>query len=320
MRDYDDEHTRVDGRRNAAPPPPPPLKKLPSFIPCETVVPVVTYRDQNQKLGAALASLEASVMERMPQATPVPAKLPAKTVRGALTVVFGCRGGSGATTLAINTAAQLVRTGRTVCLVDLDLHLGDLFVALDLEAQTSLAAVAREAGSLDAASLRRRVAQHASGVCALTQAGHVDDLDSSLPSHLPALLDALRAHFDHVIVDGVRDFNDAALPALEAATSVLVVVTQDVPSVRRAARALGILRRLGVDDTRCRLVVNRAVRGAAIDDVAIERALSLKVAARVREDGRVAKALDDGVLLLDVARTRKITTDIAGVAALIGGR
>src|SRR5512147_404082 len=111
--DYDDEHTMVDARKTpkpARPPSPPAARpaKLPSFIPAETVVPVVTYRDQNQKLGAALASLEASVMERMPQATPVPAALPAVAVRGALTVVFGCRGGSGATTLAINTAAQLV--------------------------------------------------------------------------------------------------------------------------------------------------------------------------------------------------------------------
>jgi pilus assembly protein CpaE len=319
MRDYDDEHTMVDGRRGAAAPKPPPVK-LPAFIPCETVVPVVTYRDQNAKLGAALASLEASVMERMPQATPVPAPLPTKALRGALTVVFGCRGGSGSTTLAINTAAQLVRLGRSVCIVDLDLHLGDLFVALDLEAQTSLASVAREAASLDATSLRRRVAQHASGICALTQAGHVDDLDATLPARLPALLDALRGHFDHVIVDGVRDFGDVAIAALEAATAVLVVVTQDVPSVRRASRALGILRRLGVDESRSRLVVNRAVRGAAIDDLAIERALSIKVSARVREDDRVAKALDDGVLLLDIARTRKITADIAAVAALVGGR
>jgi pilus assembly protein CpaE len=239
---------------------------------------------------------------------------------GALTVVFGCRGGSGATTLAINTAASLVRAGRSVCIVDLDLHLGDVCVALDLDPQTSLASVAREAASLDATSLRRRLVQHASGICVLSQAGHVDDLDTELPARIPAMLDTLRSHFDHVIVDGIRDFGDCALPALEAATQVLVVVTQDVPSVRRAARVLGILRRLGVDESKSRLIVNRAVRGAAVDDTAIERALALRVAARVREDDRVARALDDGVLLLDIARTRKIAGDLAAIATLVGGR
>jgi pilus assembly protein CpaE len=137
---------------------------------------------------------------------------------------------------------------------------------------------------------------------------------------MPSLLTTLRAHFDHVIVDGIRDFADAALPALEAATRVMVVVTQDVPSVRRAARAIGILRRLGLEEGRMRLIVNRAVRGAAIDDAAIERALALKVAARVREDDKVARALDDGVLLLDIARTRKIADDFATIAKLVGGK
>src|SRR5262245_42039341 len=114
--DYDDEHTVVNARQSQrqaprqAPPATPVPRKLPAFVPAETVVPVVTYREQNQNLGRALESLEQSVMERMPrrpESTPVPAAMPRLQPRGALTVVFGCRGGSGATTLAINTAAQL---------------------------------------------------------------------------------------------------------------------------------------------------------------------------------------------------------------------
>lgn len=278
-----------------------------------------------QELSQALAQLEASVMERVPtpprvaHASPLPGPLPTMARRGELIVVFGCRGGSGATTLAINTAAQLCRGGRTACIVDLDLQLGDVFVALDLEPQTSLASVAREAGALDATSLRRRLAQHGSGLCALTQAGHVDDLDDALPGRIPALLDTLRAHFDYVVVDGVRDFGDAALPALEAATQIHLVITQDVPSVRRAARALTLMRRLGIPDGKLRLILNRAVRGAAIDDAAIRRALGLDLAARVRDDAKVADALDAGALLLDIARSRGISDDLAAVASLVRG-
>src|SRR5690348_8904532 len=99
--DYDDEHTVVNARpsqrqapRQAPPQTPAPmaprgraapsenrteLGKLPAFVPAETVVPVVTYREQNQNLGRALESLEQSVMERMPrrpESTPVPAAMP----------------------------------------------------------------------------------------------------------------------------------------------------------------------------------------------------------------------------------------------------
>ena len=351
--DHEPEHTIVElprpgarpGRAAAVAPAPPPAarpRKLPAFVPAETVVPTVSYRGATSAAAsgaaaaAAIASLpafdaEPSVVAVVPQpprprprladATPVPAPVPAPAAqpRGELTVVFGCRGGAGATTLAINVAAQLVRARRTACVVDLDLQLGDVFVALDLPPETSLAAVAREAGALDAVALRRRLGQHASGVCALTQVGHLDDLDPQLPAHLPALFDTLRTHFDHVIVDGVRDFGDAALAALDAATRIIVVVTQDVASVRRAARVITLLRRLQVPDARIQLVVNRAERGAAVDDAAIERALGLRLAARVREDARAAEALDAGALLLDLARSRPIAGDVARVAELLRG-
>ncbi len=338
-----DEQTMVDGRRSPpptpiAPPTRPSAPRMQKFVPAESVMAVVSYRGTPSpapstparppvpELSHALASLEASVVERVPtppraHASPIPAPLPTAGMarRGELIVVFGCRGGSGATTLAINTAAHLCRGGRTACIVDLDLQLGDVFVALDLEPQTSLASVAREAGALDATSLRRRLAQHNSGLCALTQAGHVEDLDDSLPGRIPALLDTLRAHFDYVVVDGVRDFGDAALPALEAATQIHLVITQDVPSVRRAARALTLMRRLGIPDGKLRLIVNRAVRGAAIDDAAIRRALGMELAARVRDDAKVADALDAGALLIDLAKSRGIADDLAAVAGLIRG-
>ena len=288
----------------------------PPRLPAESVQPVrVVPRVQ--------MDMEPSVIERMPMpprvaAPPAPAAfVPLAPRRCELTVVFSCRGGSGATTLAVNTAAMIARAGRSVCLVDLDLQLGDVCTALDLESQTSLMAVAREAQTLDAVSLRRRLAQHGSGICALSQAGHLDDLDPhQLAARLPSLLDTLRANFDHVVVDGVRDFGDLSLAAIEAATRILLVVTQDVASVRRAARVLSLLGSLGIDDSKVSIVLNRAVRRAAVDEAAIERALAKAIAARVREDGRVADSLDNGALLVDVARSRPIVGDIAGLAAL----
>lgn len=319
----------------------------PRFIQAETVMPTVSYRSPQPPAKPAARppappirvvpsvelQQEQSVIERMPlpprvqpQPQPQPqlqhAQMQASPAqylsqrRGELTVMFSCRGGSGATTLAVNSAAMIARAGRSVCVVDLDLELGDVCVSLDLEAQTSLAAVAREAHLLDAVSLRRRLAQHGSGVCALSQVGHPDDVDPQLAARMPALLATLRANFDHVVVDGVRDFGELSLAALDVATRIVIVVTQDVPSVRRAARVLELLGRLGVEPARCALVVNRAIRKAAIDEAAIERALGMKIAVSVREDGRVGEALDAGALLVEVARSRPVVDDVARLASL----
>lgn len=314
--------------RQATPPHAAPAVRVVPMLPLEaepSVVEMMPMARQPQRTPHVVPMLpletENSVIEKMPVAprggqAPQQAFVPLAPRACDLTVVFSCRGGSGATTLAVNTAAMVARAGRSVCVVDLDLQLGDVCTALDLASPTSLSAVAREAHSLDAVSLRRRLAQHGSGICALSQAGHVDDLDPQLAARMPQLLTTLRANFDHVVVDGVRDFGDLSLAALEVATRILLVVTQDVPSVRRAARVLTLLQHLGIDDSKVALVLNRTVRRAAIDDAAIERALAKTIAARVREDGRVGESLDAGALLVDVARSRPVVDDIAVVTAL----
>ncbi len=268
---------------------------------------------------------EPSVVAAMPlqpaaQPEPEPGAQADATAQGKVIVMFGCRGGAGSTTLAVNTAATLARAGKRVCVVDLDLQLGDVFVALDLSPDTSIAALAREASTIDAAALVRRLARHDSGIYAITQTGHLDDVDPQLAERMPALMSTLCDHFDYVVVDGVRDFDDCALAALDMADSVALVMTQDVASVRRARRAVQIFRQLGYGDGKLRLVLNRASRRARVDEGEISRALGLPVGARVRNDfKRATRAMDDGALLGDVARGSGIASDLAALAANLGG-
>lgn len=274
---------------------------------------------------------EPSVVESIPlppraPAAPQPAihapaqdqAAPAIATQGKVLVLFGCRGGAGTTTLAVNTAGAIARSGKSVCIVDLDLQLGDVFVALDLQPETSLSALAREASTIDASALKRRLARHDSGIYALTQTGHPGDVDPQLAERLPALMSTLTDHFDYVIIDGVRDFGDYALAALDMADQVALVLAQDVASVRRAARAVTLFRRLGYNDAKLRIVLNRATRRARVGEPEVVRALGLPVAARVRNDfKRAASALDDGALIVDIARGTGLADDVGALAATL---
>lgn len=241
--------------------------------------------------------------------------VPAPRNRGKIICVFGCRGAAGATMLAVNTAAALGKGGKSVVVVDLDLQLGDVFVALDLDAPTSLAALSREVESLDGAGLRRRLVRHDSGIYALSQTGRLDDIDEGLAERIPGLLGALAEHFDHVIVDGVRDFGDHALAALDSADKIAMVVTQDVQAVRRASRVAQLFRRLGYPDRKIHVILNRHHGKATVDEKEVERVLTLPVTATVRNDyPRLRKALDEGSLLHDTARGSGVHRDVEVVA------
>lgn len=314
------EPARTPVRRGAPPMPPPTPRAL---------------ANAQQVLRIPEPCFEPSVVESMPvpprapvpqqparqgieQLAEQPGELPVAGAQGKVIVLFGCRGGAGTTTLAVNTAGAIARSGKSVCIVDLDLQLGDVFVALDLTPETSLSALAREASTIDASALKRRLARHDSGIYALTQTGHPGDVDPQLAERLPALMSALADHFDYVIVDGVRDFGDYALAALDMADQVALVLAQDVASVRRAARAVTLFRRLGYSDVKLRLVLNRATRRARIGEPEIMRALGLPVAARVRNDfKRAAAALDDGALIGDVARGSGLANDVVALAGTL---
>jgi len=265
--------------------------------------------------GIEPATIPSGFVHIVPEPEEAEAPVLAAAGRGKIICVFGCRGAAGATMLAVNTAAALGKGGKSVVVVDLDLQLGDVFVALDLDAPTSLAALSREVKSLDGAGLRRRLVRHESGIYALSQTGRLDDIDEGLAERIPGLLGALAEHFDYVIVDGVRDFGDHALAALDIADKIAMVVTQDVQAVRRASRVAQLFRRLGYPDRKIHVVLNRHHGKATVDEKEIERVLALPVSATVRNDyPRLRKALDEGSLLHDTARGSGVHRDVELVA------
>ena len=168
---------------------------------------------------------------------------------------------------------------------------------------------------MDAAALRRRLPRHECGVYALSQAGRVDDIDPGLVDQVPALLAKLASHFDVVLIDGVRDFGDFPLAALDAADEIALVFTQDVPAVRRAGRIIQVCRKLGYPEKKLRLILNRFTGDAKVPEGEIARALGLPILARVANDYRATrKAQDEGILLTQVSRRTRITRDLRGLA------
>jgi Flp pilus assembly CpaE family ATPase len=235
---------------------------------------------------------------------------------GRVIVLFGCRGGAGTTTLAVNIASAFARAGKEACVLDFDLQLGDVFVALDLEPRTSLAVLAREVTTLDGSALKRRLERHPCGFFALAQTGRLGEADPEIADRVPDLLRSLAQHFDQVIIDGVRDFNDHALAALDVASEIALVVTQDVPSVRRAARVIALCRQLGYGDGKLRLVVNRYRRSSRISLAEVQNALEMPVYAYISNDFEaVQTAQESGVLLHDSARRTRVTRDVEALAS-----
>src|SRR5262249_30968737 len=159
-------------------------------------------------------------------------KLGTDVAGGRILTLFSAKGGLGATMLATNLAGALTDGGKRVVLVDLDLQLGDVLVFLDAASRYTIADVLHNLRRLDRDLLTSSLQRHASGLFLLAQSDHLEDADKVTAAQIPTLLKFLARHFDFVVCDGLRAFDELALATLDASDKVVLVVTQDVPSIK----------------------------------------------------------------------------------------
>jgi pilus assembly protein CpaE len=183
-----------------------------------------------------------------------------------------------------------------------------------------LSALARDPKTVDWEMLSPRLARHDSGLCGLAQTGHLEDLRELEPSRIPLLLQNLRRQFSVVIVDGLRDFNDHALAALDTADRVLLVATQDVPAIRGAARRAAIFRRLGYSADKFLLVLNRFDRKSAVSPTLVAEEIGLAPSFTVANDFEtVSRAINEGCPLDQIDADAAVSVEIAEMTRRIFG-
>lgn len=232
---------------------------------------------------------------------------------------MACHGGVGATTLAASVGAFVAQGGRRACIVDLDLQFGAVLTTLNLKGRFPLSELAAELrahgkSGLDKAMLRGRLPRWGDALWVATQVGCVEGLAEVEADRMATLLEQIKRCFDVTLIDGVRDFNDLALAALDVADRVVLVATQDVPALRGLAARLDILRRLGYETNELHVVLNRYSEKGPVPLEAIIESLGVRPAFLVANDFKtVHRAINDGVPLPVGAPQARVTQSIAAL-------
>jgi len=237
---------------------------------------------------------------------------------GQVVTIFGAKGGVGATAIATNLAGAMQRRSLRVCLVDLDLYLGDVLAFLDIPGSYSITDVLANMSRLDRDLLATSVTKHRSGVSVLAQSSKVEEAEQIKGPDITALLEFLRRNYDFVIVDGVRGFDELSLAALDGSQHVFMTLTQDVPAVRNGQRCLELFGRLQYDQGRIKLLLNRYQKASKISIEVVGETLGQPLTHTISNDFLLLiDAINRGVLLTEVAPRAKITQDIEGLIPLL---
>ena len=238
---------------------------------------------------------------------------------GSVVAVFPAKGGVGVTSVATNLAGALSRYGSRVCLLDLDLAMGDALAFLDLSGGYTISDLIANMQRMDSQLLDASVARHRSGVFVLAQNEKMDEASRIDATSLSRLIYFLRQHYQTIVLDGLRTFDDHAVAALDTCDHTLLLVTQEVPAVRRAQRCAAFLNRLGHDEARVRLVVNRYSKAAEVKNELIADTIGLPVSATLASDyPLLIRAINRGSLLVEEAPRSQLAKDIESLMPLAG--
>lgn len=187
-----------------------------------------------------------------------------------LVTVASATGGCGKTFFATNAASVFTAAGARVLIVDLDLQFGEVAAALQVQHAYSLydGLYGTSGERLPASAMREHldalVHHHPLGFDVLTAPRDPVLADFVGARDAMTLLDAVLPRYDVVIADTPPSLNDVVIAALDRSDVVTVLATLDVPSLRNLTSFLDVLKRLGMDDQRVRLVLNKAERDVGV--------------------------------------------------------
>jgi pilus assembly protein CpaE len=247
-------------------------------------------------------------------------QIPFSAADGRVVAFIGAKGGVGTTTLAVNVAAGLAASRRQVLMVDLHITAhGDASLLLGAEPRFSVVDALENTGRLDSTYLKSLVVRAKSGVDVLGSPER-PALRQADGDQIRSLLQRLAELYPYVVLDVPRsDF--ATIDALEPLSSAVLVVNQELPTVRRAAEIGSLLRqRYGKD--RVGAVVSRYDARADIGQDDIQRVVGVPVWATLPSDYRkvIAAANAGRPLIADnhsrlAAGVMQLTQRLAGSPA-----
>ncbi len=231
--------------------------------------------------------------------------------------VFSPKGGTGATTLAVNLAIALKQqTEAPVLLIDADLRTADVDIFLSILSKHSIYNLIDFGQTVDEELVERVVAKHTSGISVLRGEPQLQFEIPIEAGQMHEMIEALNTIWEGYIVVNTNDGLDRwTVEILDAVDTVLVVTTPELPALRATRNFLELADAAADPSGKWQLVLS-SYQGKKVLPIAdIEASIRYSVRATIAEDiAAVSTSINRGMPLMISHRKSAIAHDVMTLA------
>jgi pilus assembly protein CpaE len=308
------------------------IGQLAQRIPSTAILAMVAHDDMALARQAVLAGargfvpkpidadeLLASLRQVLGQRQAAPTAPSPTAASGRIVVFCAPRGGTGRTTLAINTAVALQALGRgNVALVDADFASPAIDVGMNLPSDRSIAELMPRMAALDEELIRSVLASHATGVKILLAPQPTGLASPITLPQVQQVLSWLKRMFAWVLVDLGEPLGEGGFAFLDGADRIVLSVLPEMVGLRNTRPMLEQMQARGYAEEKIWLVLNRAGLHGGVPIKELEQRLRIPIKHRIPDDQPLATfSINRGVPLVVSHRSSALARSYLSLAEIL---
>lgn len=207
---------------------------------------------------------------------------------GKIIMVYSPKGGSGTTTIATNLAIALHSEENHSILIDASLQFGDVAVFLNEQVKNSLLELVPRAEELDPDVVKDVAIHHAaSGIDILAAPPRPEMAEKVNADQFGKMLQYLRQLYAYVLLDTSSYLTDVVQVSIEAADSIVLITTQDIPAIKNANSFLTLTDASGIKRDKIIFIMNRFDKRISIAPERVGESLRQPIPIAIPLDDRI---------------------------------
>ena len=234
--------------------------------------------------------------------------------------VYSNKGGVGKTSIATNLALELAKiTKENVALIDLNFQLGDVTTFLDLKPSFNISYMLQNLDKINEDFLLSTLEKYKdTSLYVLADPPYFKQVDDVLTKNISKLFSILRDTFSYVVVDTSSGFGSKEMSVLEYSDLVFFVTIINLPALRNCQRCLELFEKLGLEQDKIQILINRYMENDEINADEVEEVLGRKLYWKIPNNYfTMMSAINKGIPVSEVNADSNVALSYKNLALMV---